>query len=674
VRNPTGAITQEEAAANIETYGQAQALGLLEAVLRGESYMNSDLTPTRALADLRTYLRDRRECALLEVYGQEWGQALAAYKLIEVEGRDAVAYVYDADAPPNDDVKARRVMPQIVLGDDSVSAGEQSAYDQAGVQWAGVQKIRRTIPAAEAKALAPQLKRVVYKLAGDMARRGKIMVTVACPADAVLVDKRGRRVGVVNDQAVNELPQAEVLRSGLVEIYLLPANEQFWLQLRGTGNGETRVSVMWAEVPTIMHVTAFTGIATKWGTAMSAVIKDDATVENFLVDGVPTRPTAFGFVGAANADIWGADRNRPPIRPVVTIMPAAPAAGDSLYCRATGSIDPDDDEVVYRYQWYRNGALVADRIYAGLAAMHVKDGHVWRCVVTPTDGEADGPPGEATVTVKGQGTAPDAPPVDPGTDDWQFVASQQGGYSIRIPQDWSDDTGTSPQDFYQRFRKNHTLRVAVQIAYERTGPMNQAQLKIHAQSNGAVFTAGVKQSERWLNVPGGLGLEMVFTGTAQNVPVKGVVHYLSFGDDFYSVMGVTDQGTANVNFPVLERILGTFARVGPATIVPVAAHNFAITAPTAGQAVGKTMTVSGTAQPGSKVRVTINYWFRVLVASWGQLKQTEVTADANGMWALKDTDLDISIFGKSSRYEVVAELLGPDDAVVSTEKVEVKRN
>jgi hypothetical protein len=674
VRKPTGLITQEEAAANIAVYGEAQALGLFEAVFKGEAYMNSDLTPAQAAADLRTYLRDRRECALLEVYGPEWGQGLAAYKLIEVEGRNSVVYVYDADAPPNDDLRARRVMPQIVLGEGSVSAGEQSAYDQVGARWAGVQKIRRNIPAAEAKAFVPLLKRVLYQLAGDMARRGKIMVTVACPADAVMVDKRGRRVGVVNDQPVNELPQAEVLRTGLVEIYLLPANEQFWLQLRGTGNGETRVSVMRAEAPTIMHVTAFTGIATKWGTAMSTVIKDDATVDNLLVDGVPTSPTVKGFVAAANTDIWSVDPNRPPTRPVVTISPAAPAGGDSLYCIASGSIDPDGDEVTYRYQWYRNDEALEGRIYAGLAAMYVKDGHVWRCVVTPTDGEADGPSGEATVTVKGQGTAADHPPVDPGTDDWQFIASQQGGYSIRIPQDWRDDTGDSPDSFYQRFRKNHTQRVAVQIAYERTGPMNQAQLQQHAQIGETSFPMGEKQSERWLNVPGGLGLEMVFAGTAQNVPVKGVVHYLSFGDDCYSILGVTDQGTANVNFPVLQRILGTFTRVGPATIVPVAAHNFAITAPTAGQTVGKTLTVTGTAQPGSKVRVTINYWFRVLVASWAKLSQTEVTADAGGVWEVRDANLDISIFGRSSRYEVVAELLGPDGVVVSTEKVEVKRN
>jgi len=91
--------------------------------------------------------------------------------------------------------------------------------------------------------------------------------------------------------------------------------------------------------------------------------------------------------------------NRPPSAPVVTIMPANPTKDSSLYCKAEGSVDPDGDAVEYRYRWYRNGKLMADRTYAGLAVTWTKAGHTWRCVVTPTDGKVDGPSGEATVTI-----------------------------------------------------------------------------------------------------------------------------------------------------------------------------------------------------------------------------------------------------------------------------------
>lgn len=91
--------------------------------------------------------------------------------------------------------------------------------------------------------------------------------------------------------------------------------------------------------------------------------------------------------------------NRPPTAPVVSIGPANPTAANGLFCKAEGSVDPDGDVVTYRYQWDRNGTLMADRIYAGLAATWTKAGQTWRCVVTPTDGNADGPSAEATVVI-----------------------------------------------------------------------------------------------------------------------------------------------------------------------------------------------------------------------------------------------------------------------------------
>ncbi len=92
--------------------------------------------------------------------------------------------------------------------------------------------------------------------------------------------------------------------------------------------------------------------------------------------------------------------NRPPTAPTVTIGPARPAAGDDLYCKAEGSIDPDGDVVEYRVQWYNNGQLADGRIFAGLAAKWTKSGQTWMCVVTPTDGKLDGPSVQASVTIR----------------------------------------------------------------------------------------------------------------------------------------------------------------------------------------------------------------------------------------------------------------------------------
>jgi hypothetical protein len=91
--------------------------------------------------------------------------------------------------------------------------------------------------------------------------------------------------------------------------------------------------------------------------------------------------------------------NRPPTAPTVIITPPNPTANDGLFCKAEGSVDPDGDPVEYRYQWYRNGKLMADRTYAGLAATWTKAGQTWRCVVTPTDRKVDGPSAEGTTKI-----------------------------------------------------------------------------------------------------------------------------------------------------------------------------------------------------------------------------------------------------------------------------------
>jgi len=103
--------------------------------------------------------------------------------------------------------------------------------------------------------------------------------------------------------------------------------------------------------------------------------------------------------------VWGggAGSNNPPSAPRVTITPANPTAADRLHCEAAGSVDPDGDAVTYSYQWYKNGVIRLARAWQNVDPGRTAPGDVWRCVVTPSDGNMDGPAGEATVTIAGGG-------------------------------------------------------------------------------------------------------------------------------------------------------------------------------------------------------------------------------------------------------------------------------
>lgn len=101
-------------------------------------------------------------------------------------------------------------------------------------------------------------------------------------------------------------------------------------------------------------------------------------------------------------------QNSPPTEPTVAITPTSPEPTDNLYCSVTvASTDADRDTISYTYAWYKDGSLTS--ITSNVVnSSYLTHGESWECVVTPTDGEDDGPDASAYVTIN-DGTAPDAP-------------------------------------------------------------------------------------------------------------------------------------------------------------------------------------------------------------------------------------------------------------------------
>jgi outer membrane protein assembly factor BamB len=87
--------------------------------------------------------------------------------------------------------------------------------------------------------------------------------------------------------------------------------------------------------------------------------------------------------------------NTPPGPARVRLDPPQPRSGQGLRCEVTGkSEDPDGDAVRYRFSWLRNGAPQPfAETSVDVPARLVKAGDRWRCLVVPTDGAEDGPPG-----------------------------------------------------------------------------------------------------------------------------------------------------------------------------------------------------------------------------------------------------------------------------------------
>lgn len=111
--------------------------------------------------------------------------------------------------------------------------------------------------------------------------------------------------------------------------------------------------------------------------------------DRFKCSATPSDGTAKGPPASAERVIG----NSPPGPARATLMPATPRVGQPIRCEITRkSVDPDGDQVRYRFRWQRNGAPQPfAETSEEVPVRMLRAGDRWRCIVVPTDGDLDGP-------------------------------------------------------------------------------------------------------------------------------------------------------------------------------------------------------------------------------------------------------------------------------------------
>jgi parallel beta-helix repeat protein len=128
--------------------------------------------------------------------------------------------------------------------------------------------------------------------------------------------------------------------------------------------------------------------------------------------------------------------NSPPLMPVIEVLPPKPYTLNNLSCKVINrSRDADNDIITYIFQWYLDSGsgfeyqpgltnMTSNLSAAGIGSVvgfnYTLKGDIWRCIVTPFDGEVYGSTDYDDVTI--MNTAPSKPaimitPENPKTDD-----------------------------------------------------------------------------------------------------------------------------------------------------------------------------------------------------------------------------------------------------------------
>jgi hypothetical protein len=101
--------------------------------------------------------------------------------------------------------------------------------------------------------------------------------------------------------------------------------------------------------------------------------------------------------------------NSVPTAPTVSVTDPAYDA-TNIVCTPSGSTDADSDTITYAYAWYKDTVLQGSITGDTVDASNTIIGEVWKCVVSPNDGTANGTSGEDSVMVQAavDSTAPAA--------------------------------------------------------------------------------------------------------------------------------------------------------------------------------------------------------------------------------------------------------------------------
>ncbi|MEN6401956.1 MAG: hypothetical protein ABFD94_08410, partial [Armatimonadia bacterium] len=285
-------LTRDLSSVNVNLYQRAQLVPVAEALLSGEEWFARNWGAVTCLNTVRNILKTQRRPALISIAGnaqvqhqvivngqpqvqmvnKRWGHALLAYKLVEVEGRPAAIYVYDPTIPPRLEWATQN--PSTAFGINANGSWFMTSNMQpwyGGVDAIAAREVTREVSLAEANAVMPVLRAKLAELRGLFDKAAKIMAILHCPADALFTDPQGRRVGTVDGKAVNDVPGAEIWQSGEAEIYLLPRDVQFSVQITGTGTGQAGFDVLRSKAGE-PEIVVFDKLPLKAGERLKAVL------------------------------------------------------------------------------------------------------------------------------------------------------------------------------------------------------------------------------------------------------------------------------------------------------------------------------------------------------------------------------------------------------------------
>jgi hypothetical protein len=207
---------------NIERYHAMQIYNILSGIKKG---LQKGYNPIEEYEKIKASLQSGRPIMLLLTKPFS-GHAVTAIGVRDIDESNKIIYLYDNRVPGELEVAT-------IVNNQFYYSGYNVFFAEApSVYW------------YESKVYLSLMWEVYEVLQDYLKDLKRILVTLDCPANLMIVDQFGRRIGYVDGVFVNEIPGAEMEKGIDVQAFYIPSDLTYKAVIIGAGQGTFDFSIM----------------------------------------------------------------------------------------------------------------------------------------------------------------------------------------------------------------------------------------------------------------------------------------------------------------------------------------------------------------------------------------------------------------------------------------------
>ena len=228
-------LTFEEAESNILAYQEAYAIDCIIPSMK--SYLGIPITYNSFLNYFKEMFSQNYPVEIaLSSSGSTSGHAVIAIKLVDFDETKRV-YIYDVNFPE----EKNRYLELVLQENNSYYFSGYHMGKNFYDRFEPFDPINDPVDPSEFWSLFWNW---ISEILGDFVNQGKAFFSLACPADALIEDEYGRKIGVLSNETINEIPEANIIASDSIEIYELPSDLKYAVTITGKDTGTAEINLL----------------------------------------------------------------------------------------------------------------------------------------------------------------------------------------------------------------------------------------------------------------------------------------------------------------------------------------------------------------------------------------------------------------------------------------------